>query len=191
MRKRIWLAGLAACSILSRDLPADGTGGEMRPKLSTTEVGRETGGRAARAHVASLLPHEWEQPPTGIETAIVAGPITVDIRGRWVTVAGWASVFDREPGHWFVWRLRAERIGQQPPAWERYYEDTATRLPAGQMTGRPAFFDAINLEPGTYYVQLALFVIPEDFGFDGIKPGTEPQTWVVARVDDERKITID
>jgi hypothetical protein len=98
-------------------------------------------------------------PPPGLHQAAKFPAFAVAVEGRRVSVAGKAEVYDAEPGHAYIWLLRAHAEDGDPRRLklhkEHHYLEGAVSLAEGEARMRPAFEDTIELPPGRYKVELS------------------------------------
>jgi hypothetical protein len=133
-------------------------------------------------------------PPPGLMAAATFPTFDVQVDGRRVSVMGEVHVDCAEPGHAYIWLLRAHAVGDDPKQLkvhkEHHYLENAISLAEGESRMKPAFADTIELAPGRYKIELILYAVPPGFNFEGLKFGEDMGPKAIIDVSRSRRITI-
>jgi len=117
----------------------------------------------ARANAGRDLHAELESNPQML-THSLAPRFTTTLNGNKVDVSAKALLFDRREGVSFMWALRVYdgEVRGRKPIVEKIYDHQLTAVPVGKVI-EPTFTESVELPPGDYQVEVALYAFQPDF----------------------------
>jgi hypothetical protein len=142
-----------------------------RPIASNSATVRRVDANApvARALNPQEVLDEFLRSSAGAEATLLQMEATTN--GRNVVVSQSVRILEKSPNAAYVWALRVYREATKQPAeklaerllLERYYVNQIFQVPANVVQMQPTFREAFELEPGVYYVRVALHRIRPNF----------------------------
>ena len=143
--------------------------GVMRARAQSPDIAPAASAPSAPSAVAAGgMPN---RSPAGVDASrdlvftgeMIIHPLEVEVDGLTAIVKTSASLLEGQPRKSYVWSVKLKDVDNNTLS-EQFYPQQTFQLPKGGTPFHPSFSEAIQLQPGTYDVQVNLY---------GFRPGAK------------------